>query len=172
MKKSLVILILLVVGSVVALLTMGAGCTSVNGTQSTQEAYFPEPTNYVVDSAGVLDPSTVTTLNETLKNFDGTAQIAVAVIDTTAPYSIEQYGIKLADKWKVGYEGRDNGAIIILAVQDRKVRLEIGKGLEGDITDGQAGEIVDTAMIPYLKNNDWDNALISGVNAIIQKLNK
>lgn len=136
------------------------------------EAFFPEPTNYVVDSANALDPKTVETLNAQLEKFDGRAQIAVAVVKTTKPLTIEQYGIKLAEKWKVGYKGKDNGAIIILATEDRKVRIEIGYGLEGQIPDAVAGRILDESMIPSLKNNDWNAAVVNGVNALQERLVK
>jgi uncharacterized membrane protein YgcG len=67
---------------------------------------------------------------------------------------------------------KDNGAIIILATKDRKVRIEVGHGLEGDITDSQAGQILDNYMIPSLKNNDWDTAVINGVHALEKQLTK
>ena len=135
-------------------------------------AFYPEPTNYVVDAAGALSQATIDSLNAELKTFDGKAQIAVAVVKTTAPFTIEEYGIKLAEKWKVGYQGKDNGIIIILATEDRKVRIEVGKGLEGDIPDAVAGRIIDEAMIPSLKISNWDAAIVYGVQALKIKLTK
>lgn len=139
---------------------------------SQQNSIYPEATGYVVDTTRELNPETVYNLNKRLENFDGTAQIAVAVINTTYPLSIEEYGIKLSEKWKVGYSGKDNGAIIILAIEDRNVRIEIGKGLEGILPDSVVGRILDEEMVPSLKNNDWDTAIIKGVTALQAKLSK
>lgn len=127
---------------------------------------LPEATNYVVNDNGVLKQETVDELNKELKELDSKAQIAVLVLDSTAPYTIEEYGIKLADKWKVGYAGLDNGAIIILATKDRKVRIEVGKGLEGIIPDAAAGRIIDEYMMPPLKDGNYDNAIINAVMTI------
>lgn len=134
------------------------------------EPFYPEPTNYVVDSAGVL--GNVDALNADLKAFDSTAQIAVVTVKTTYPLSDAQYGIKLAEKWKVGHAGADNGLIILIATEDRKLRIEIGKGLEGTIPDSVAGRIVDESMIPYLKKNDWRGAVDSGVAAFKARITK
>lgn len=153
----------------VAIVLVGAGCESQ---LQTSEVTFPEPTNYVVNSNGALKRELVDLLNGDLKGFDGRAQIAVLVLDSTAPLTIEEYGIKLAEKWKVGYQGKDNGAIIIIATKDRKVRIEVGKGLEGDITDAKAGRILDEQMVPYLKQNNWDAAVATGVEALKKELTK
>ncbi len=134
---------------------------------------LPEPTNYVVDQGrgtgltpGILSQATVDALNADLKTFDGKAQIAVAIVETTQPESIEGYGIRLADKWKVGYKGKDNGVIIILAVKDRKVRIEVGRGLEEVVPDAVAGRIIRDVMTPSLKKGDWDTAIKDGVTAL------
>lgn len=154
-------------------LLLGTACAAPTQTMpgtSIREPFYPDPTNYVVDSVGVL--TNVNELNANLKGFDGIVQIAVAVVKTTEPLSIEEYGIKLAEKWKVGYAGKDNGAIIILATEDRKVRIEVGYGLEGQIPDAVAGRIIDESMIPYLKQSDWSGAVASGVEALKIKLSK
>ena len=172
MKYLIIILIMLLVGfAVSAVISTMIGTGGVTPSQQ-QEAFFPEPTNYVVDAAGALSQITVDSLNADLKAFGGRAQIAVAIIETTAPLTIGEYGIRLAEKWKVGYAGKDNGAIIILAVEDRKVRIEVGKGLEGNIPDAVTGRIIDEAMFPHLKNSDWNAAIVGGVQAIKGKLTK
>ena len=170
------IFILIIMMSCFALMLGGMIATpdnkSVIDLISSEQNNFPEATNYVVDTSGKLKQSTIDYLNNDLKNFDGIAQIAVAVVNSTSPLTIEEYGIKLAEKWKVGYQGKDNGAIIILAIQDRKVRIEVGKGLEGDIPDAVAGRIIDESMIPSLKNSDLDAAIVNGVEAIKIRLTK
>jgi uncharacterized protein len=119
-----------------------------------------------------MSPDVVANLNFELSKFDGTAQIAVLVIDSTFPQTIEEYSINLAEEWKVGYNGEDNGVIIVLATEDRKVRIEVGKGLEGTIPDAVAGRIMDEYMVPDLKNNDWDSAITKGVRALETRLTK
>jgi uncharacterized protein len=135
-----------------------------------QEVFYPEPTNYIVDTFGFLEASTTDYMNNDLQNFDPTAQIAVAVVKTTKPLSIEEYGIRLAEKWKVGHQDIDNGIIIILATEDRKVRIEVGKGLEGELPDAVVGRIIDENMVPSLKKDEWASAVFGGVYAIKSKL--
>jgi uncharacterized protein len=128
---------------------------------------FPEPTNYAVDTTGTISVEDLAILNAQLKALDTDKhQFAVAIVKTTSPYDIEQYGIKLAEKWRVGKAGLDNGAIVIIATEDRKVRLEIGYGLEGDINDAKAGEIIDNDMVPFLKEGKWASAASAGITSI------
>lgn len=131
---------------------------------ATAEATYPAPTDYAVDVAGVLTTEQLTELNGMLKGLDNEKhQFAVAIVKTTAPLSIEQYGIKLAEQWKVGGRNTDTGAIIIIATEDRKVRIEVGYGLEGDINDAKAGRIIDEQMMPFLKNGDWYRAITAAL---------
>lgn len=134
---------------------------------ATTYAVIPEPSNYLVDASNTLSQEQQDEFNALLKSLDnGKHQFAVLVVDTTGPLSIEQYGIEVAEKWKVGNEKLDNGAILILAVQDRKVRFEIGKGLEGDIPDSVAGAILDESVIPHFKEGNWYLGLRSGITAL------
>jgi uncharacterized protein len=154
----------LAIGIVVALIVFVGYNVNIPSTPisvvQTQEAYYPEPTNYAVDTAGVLTTGELEILNQMLKDADTDKhQFAVVIIKSTAPLSIEEYGIKIAEKWKVGYKGLDNGLIVIVATEDRKVRLEVGKGLEGDINDAKAGRLIDEQMIPSLKEGKWFDAI-------------
>lgn len=164
---------------IIGMLLMLGGIISTPSNKSVEEMLlqgpgevYPEPSNYVVDTTGEMSPDVVANLNFELSKFDGTAQIAVLVIDSTFPQTIEEYSINLAEKWKVGYSGKDNGVIIVLATKDRKVRIEVGKGLEGTIPDAVAGRIMDEYMVPDLKNNDWDAAITKGVRALETRLTK
>lgn len=168
--ETIIFIAILVVMGIVIITAMSSPSKQISS--SSTEATFPEPTNYVVNPENILKQETVDKLNTELASFDGKAQIAVLVIKSTKPLEIEEYGIKLADDWKVGYKDKDNGAIIILATEDRKVRIEIGKGLEGDLPDAITGRIIDEAMIPSSKTSDWDTAVINAVNALKLKLNK
>ena len=137
-------------------------------TQRENWVFYPEPTNYLVDSAEVLIGDEGIKLS--LEEFDQIAQIAVVTVKTTQPLTIEEYAIKLAEKWKVGYKGLDNGAILLIAVEDRKLRIEVGRGLEGSLTDIEAKAIIDDVIVPYLKEDKWDEGVRAGVEAIKQEI--
>lgn len=102
------------------------------------------PQSYVLDSAGVLSGEEESSLNEKLKKYDAKTgnQIAVLLVKTTGKESIEKYSYKVATKWGVGKKGKDNGILITIATEDHKDRIEVGKGLEEDVTDSRAGRIL------------------------------
>ena len=133
---------------------------------------IPEPTGFITDQANLLNPETKTKLNEILTNFNATnkGEVGILTIQNMNGLNIEEFGIRVAEKWKVGKAGIDNGIIIIIAISERKVRIEVGRG--STITDSQAGQILDEKMVPFLKKNDWNNAILEGTNEIINKLNK
>ncbi len=148
-----------------------AARTSVNKTPApvatqAKSAFFPEPTGYVMDTSHKLSANAVATLTKDLTDFDKIAQIAVVTVDTTAPLYLEEYSIKLAEKLKVGYKGIDNGVILLVAVKDRKIRIEVGRGAEAQVTDAEAGRIINNIIGPKLKAGDWDGGIIAGVAAI------
>lgn len=128
---------------------------------------YPEPTNQLVDEAGVISPEDECALNRKLAAMDdGRRQFGVAVVRTLGDRSVEEYAVKLFEKWGVGSEGRDDGALVLISVGERKVRLEIGYGLEGDIPDAAAGRIIRDDMAPRLKAGDWSG----GVNVALDKM--
>lgn len=133
---------------------------------------LPEPTGYVVDTIGLLRTDTIEQITTICTALDKKTQVAVLVVGTTQPDSIEQYSIKLAEKWKVGYKGVDNGIIIILAKIDRKVRIEVGRGTEAIITDAKASKIVNDVIIPCFKKGDWDGGIIAGLKEIEKEVQK
>lgn len=150
---------------------LAAGCEPSVGTVSQASVYYPEPTGYVVDSTNTLTEATRRAVEADLKGFDEKAQVAVVVVDTIQPLTVEEYGINLAEKWKPGYKGKDNGVILIIVKGDRKVRIEVGRGLEGSINDGKAGKILDDCVVPSLKNNNYDDAVTQGIGCIKKEIN-
>lgn len=132
-------------------------------------ATYPDYTGYVNDYAQVFSPRFVSQLNTKLSDFNTktTNQIAVVTVNSTQPETIEEYSIHLADKWKVGQKGKDNGIIMLFAMQDHKMRIEVGRGLEGDITDVQSKHIQSDVIVPLFKKGDYEQGVANGVNAVI-----
>lgn len=178
MKKGSTLIELLVVIAAIGILlsVVFAGYHSapkgeIGTAASTDSVAIPEPTNYAIDTANVLSADQLASLNQMLKGMDTEKhQFAVLVVKTTQPLSSEQYGIKVAEKWKVGKKGLDNGAIIIVATEDRKIRLEVGYGLEGDVNDATAGDIIRNDIAPKLKTGDWSGGIVAGLNALSTKV--
>jgi uncharacterized protein len=132
---------------------------------------LPAPQNYVSDFADVLTPQTDFSLDQLCSQVDrqAHAQIAVITIKTLDDVPIEDFATNLEDKWGVGPKKNDRGILIILAIQDHKRRIEVGYGLEGVITDAQAGEI-GRAMDPLLKQSDYDGAVTLAVTQIANRI--
>ncbi len=125
----------------------------------------PKLSGAVVDRAGMLSPATRERLEGALRELQrkGGTQIAILTLPNLAGLTIEQASIRVADKWKLGGEEADNGVLLLLAREERKVRIEVGQGLEGDLTDAFAKRIVDEAMTPLFKSGDFDGGVTVGV---------
>lgn len=122
----------------------------------------------VVDAANVVPDNVEQSVNAELLDYQRRSgnQVAVAVVRTTEDTSIEDYSIDLAREWGVGEEGRDNGAVLVIAFEDRRLRIEVGRGLEGDLTDLEAGRIVRDRIAPLLRAGDVGGAVRQGTAAI------
>lgn len=132
----------------------------------------PFLTGRVTDNAQILSDETRKTITANLKAHEEktTNQIAVLTVPTLEGVSIEEYAVTVFNTWKLGQKGKDNGILLIVAPKDRKMRIEVGYGLEGTMTDGIAGSIIRNAMTPFFKNNDYDRGMDEGVRAIINVL--
>lgn len=130
---------------------------------------YPDYKGYVNDFANVISQDAENKLEQRLSQYDKetTTQIAVATVKTTEPESIEEYSIHLADKWKPGQKDKDNGIILLWAINDRKMRIEVGRGLEGDVTDLESKQILDNTIRPLLREGKYDEAVSDGIEAII-----
>ena len=122
----------------------------------------------VTDRTGTLDVTSRQRLESLLEAVERKrgAQIAVLLLPTTQPETIETFGIRLAEAWKIGHKGADNGVIVIVAKNDRKMRIEVGYGLEGSIPDAIAKRIVAERMAPRFKQGDFAGGLIDAVEAL------
>ena len=130
---------------------------------------IPALTARVIDQTGTLSASEITALDQTLSQFEARkgSQIVILIIPTTAPESIEQYGIRLGDQWKIGRKKVDDGAILIVAKDDRALRIEVGYGLEGVLTDVTSKRIIDQIIVPHFKQQDFYGGISAGVNAVM-----
>ena len=126
----------------------------------------------VTDLTGTLDATQKGRLEAQLAAIDraGRAQIAVLLLPTTQPEAIEAFGIRLAEAWKIGHKGVDNGAIIVVAKNDRRMRIEVGYGLEGSIPDAVAKRIIDERMAPLFKQGDFFGGLRAAVEGLDQAI--
>lgn len=130
------------------------------------------PRHYVEDYANVINPAEEQSLNGILQELEqktGT-QYIILTIETTGGIPIEQYAIKLAEKWRLGQKGKDNGMLFVLAKNDRWYRFEAGYGLEGFITDQYTGQIGRDYLVPYLKKGDYSKGIYQANLRIIQKI--
>jgi uncharacterized protein len=129
---------------------------------------LPRPANYVNDFAGVLSPGVQNSLNALCTQVDQAhAQIAVVTIKTLDGEPIENFATELEEKWKVGPKGSDRGVLLILAINDRQRRIEVGYGLEGILPDAKVGDI-GRQMVPYLRQANYNQAVVLAVTQMAQ----
>ena len=133
---------------------------------------FPQLTGRVVDAANILDPAQEAELTAKLERLEKQSQrqLVVATIPDLQGYEIADYGYRLGDHWGIGDKGRDDGVILIVAPKDRKVRIEVGYGLEGILPDILAGRIIRNAIIPRFKADDYPGGISAGVDEITKLL--
>lgn len=185
MKRGFTLIELLVVIAAIGILSiivikeigpkMDAAHQQSDNYQSTaiQNDGIPEASGYVVDTTGTITQTTkdIITVSETARA-KSNSEVAVLVVPTTGGLSIEEYGIRTGEKWKVGDAEKDNGVIFILATEDRKVRIEVGRGAEAKLSDADAGRIIDNDVMPFLKNHDWNGAALAAYKAITVSMDK
>jgi uncharacterized protein len=135
-----------------------------------QDVPVPPLVARVTDTAGVLDSAQRSRLEEKLAAFEARkgSQIAVLIVPTTQPETIEQYGIRVAEQWKVGRKGVDDGAILLVARDDRALRIEVGYGLEGALPDIVSKRIIEDTIVPRFKLGDFAGGIDAGVDAMIK----
>lgn len=130
----------------------------------------PQLRGRVNDNANMLSPGASQRLEQTLADFErsDSTQIVVLTINSLEGESLEEYSIKVAEAWRIGQTKLDNGAILLIAKQERKIRIEVGQGLEGVLTDLVSGRIIRGDISPYFKKNDYDAGITAGVSSIMQ----
>jgi uncharacterized protein len=139
------------------------------------QALVPVPplTGRVIDLTGILSGDAVNRIESELAALEASkgSQIVVLVVPTTHPEEIEQYGIRAAEQWSLGRKGVDDGAILLVAKDDRRVRIEVGYGLEGALPDATANRIIDETIAPHFKAGDYDGGIEAGVKQMIAVVN-
>ncbi len=137
------------------------------------EVAVPPLKQRVTDLTGTLDAQQVQALEARLAQFEKEkgAQLAVLMVPATQPETIEEYGIRVAEAWKLGRKGVDDGAILLVAKGDRTLRIEVGYGLEGALPDVVAKRIIDQVIIPHFKRGEFYAGIEAGLAAMMQVIN-
>lgn len=124
----------------------------------------------VTDLTGTLDAAQKSTLEQTLAAFEKKkgAQVAVLMLQTTQPESIEQYAVRVEETWKLGRKGVDDGVLLVIAKDDRKLKIETGYGIEGVLPDAIAKRIIDNDIVPRFKQGDFYGGISAGVDRMLR----
>jgi uncharacterized protein len=129
----------------------------------------PPLTGRVVDITNTLSSGEIAAQSSRLQDLQRRkgSQIAVLIVPTTAPETIEQFSIRVAEAWKIGRKKIDDGALLVVAKDDHKLRIEVGYGLEGALTDVTARRIIDETIVPRFKSNDFAGGITAGITRMI-----
>lgn len=134
--------------------------------------HIPAPAGYVNDFAGVLTADQKGVLEAKLRNYQArsTNEIAVAFVKNLRGGDINDFTVRAFEEWKIGKKGQDNGVLFLAAIEDRKMRIEVGYGLEPKLTDGTAGQIIRSVITPKFKQGEYYGGINDGTDAIIASL--
>jgi uncharacterized protein len=133
---------------------------------------FPPLSGRIVDQAGIIPDADEAALTQKLEALEkaSSRQLVVATVSDLQGYPIEDYGYQLGRKWGIGQKGANNGVILLVAPNERRVRIEVGYGLEPTVTDALSGEIIRDRITPAFKAGDYSGGINAGVDALIQQL--
>ncbi len=133
----------------------------------------PPLSGRVVDQTGTLSAGDIDSLTQTLKDLETRkgSQVAVLIVPTTDGEAIEQFSLRVAEAWKIGRKKVDDGALLVIAKNDRRLRIEVGYGLEGALTDATTKRIIDEDITPKFKANDFGGGVAAGVDRIVRVVN-
>ena len=153
-----------------AAVLLAAGVLAGAPAAAQQLAAVPPLQSPVTDLTGTLSPDQKAALEAKLRAFERSkgSQVAVLVVPTTQPEAIEQYAIRVAEAWRLGRENVDDGAILIVALNDRKLRIEVGYGLEGAMPDAIANRIIDEDIVPEFRRGDYYGGIATGVDRMLR----
>jgi uncharacterized protein len=148
---------------------LAIGAWLVASSSAAAQQPIPPLTDRVVDTAGALAPEARASLEAKLAAFEERkgSQIAVLLVDTTAPEALEAYSLRAAEQWRIGREGVDDGVLLVVALDDRRLRFEVGYGLEGAVPDALARRIIAEVIAPRFYEQDFAGGLDAGLDALI-----
>lgn len=154
---------------VAAVLAAAAGLFLFPGPTESFGLDVPRLSGRVNDYGEMISPQARATLESELAALEraDSTQVAVLTVPSLEGAVIEEFSIRVGDAWKIGQKGKDNGVILIVSKADRKMRIEVGRGLQGALTDLLAGRIIDTVIKPRFKQNRFDDGFLEGTRAII-----
>ena len=140
--------------------------------EDAQSLTVPTPEGYVNDHANLLSGSEKARLESLLRRFEAetTDQVVLLIIPSLEGDSLEDFSMRVAESWKVGQKGKDNGVIFLVAVDDRKARIEVGYGLEGALTDAQSGRILRSLVFPAFRQGDYYGGIHAGLVGILSQI--
>ncbi len=151
---------------------MSAITILIIATSALADPKFPALTGRVVDDAQILSPAAEQQLSAELAQLEAQTghQMVVATVPDLQGYEIEEFGYQLGRAWALGRKGEDDGAILLVAPKERKVRVEVGYGLEGVLTDALSSVILQTKVLPQFREGRMEQGVVDGAQAIIQQL--
>ncbi|WP_435704669.1 TPM domain-containing protein [Yoonia sp.] len=132
----------------------------------------PQTQYWVTDQAGILSTSVEQTLTKNAQSIEEQTsnQVVVVTVDTLVGWTIERYGRWLGNSWGIGQEDQDNGVLLLVAPNDRKVRIDVGRGLERTLSNATAQRIIDNEILPEFRNGDLEAGIVAGHKAILEAL--
>ena len=150
--------------------TLAAAITLLCALSAGAQVSVPALTGRVTDQTATLTTEQTTSLERTLQAFEARkgSQLAVLIVPTTAPETIEQYGLRVAEKWKLGRKTVDDGAVMVIAKTDRTMRIEVGYGLEGALNDATTKRIISDTITPRFKQDDYYGGIAAGIEQMIR----
>jgi uncharacterized protein len=153
-------------------------CLTLTLLVSPASAEAPIPTattgnDYIVDDADILSDAQEASLNTKLTDYEKRTSVEIGVLTVSSIENdyIENYSLNVARTWGIGQKDRNNGALLVVSVNDRKLRIEVGTGLEGDLTDSRSGQIIRNRITPAFKSGDYYKGISEGVDGIILAIN-
>lgn len=131
-----------------------------------------QPDGYITDQAGMMTPAVRSRLEARLQDFEKqtTSQILIATFQTLDGESLEDFSIRVAETWKAGQQGKDNGVLLLIFRDDRKIRIEVGYGLEGVLTDALSAAIIRDIITPQFKTGNFDQGIEDGADALMKTI--
>jgi len=153
-----------------AMVALAAGIALLGSSAGIAQVAVPPLSARVTDQTGTLTNTQTDTLKQTLQAFESKkgTQIAVLIVPSTAPETIEQYSLRVAEQWKLGRKKVDDGALLIVAKNDRTLRIEVGYGLEGALNDAISKRIISETIVPQFRANDFYGGIKAGIEQMIR----